>query len=85
MLTREVGEDLINGIKWDPTYRVIMDAGCGTGRVTKILAQKVGTKGTIYAVDVDPNMVNKAKLNLQVSRMYLLFNRISLMYSCLRK
>ena len=41
-----------------------MDAGCGTGRVTKILAQKVGIKGTIYAVDVDPNMVNKAKVNL---------------------
>jgi trans-aconitate 2-methyltransferase len=63
-LQEKWGEDLINGIKWDPTYRVIMDAGCGTGRVTKILAQKVGTKGTIYAVDVDPNMVNKAKLNL---------------------
>ena len=58
------GEDLIDGIKWNPTYQVIMDAGCGTGRVTKILAQKVITKGTIYAIDVDPNMVNKAKLNL---------------------
>ena len=58
------GQDLIDGIKWNPTYQVIMDAGCGTGRVTKILAQKVGTKGTIYAVDVDPNMVSQAKLNL---------------------
>jgi len=53
------GQDLIDGIKWNPTYQVIMDAGCGTGRVTKILAQKVGTKGTIYAVDVDPNMVSQ--------------------------
>src|SRR6476659_2248287 len=58
------GQDLIDGIKWNPTYQVIMDDGCGTRRVTKILAQKVGTKGTIYAVDVDPNMVSQAKLNL---------------------
>jgi trans-aconitate 2-methyltransferase len=58
------GEELIDRIRWNPTYKVIMDAGCGTGRVTKILAQKVGIKGTIYAVDVDPNMVKKAKVNL---------------------
>lgn len=83
MVAREVGEDLIDRIKWNPTYKVIMDAGCGTGRVTKILAQKVGTKGTIYAVDVDPNMVNKAKVNL--ASFENVFNRISLMYLYLRK
>ena len=63
-LQEKWGEDLIEGIKWNSTYHVIMDAGCGTGRITKILAEKVGSKGTIYAVDIDPNMVNKAKENL---------------------
>lgn len=42
---------------------VVMDAGCGSGRVTKILAKK-NPKGRIYAVDNDANMVDKAKGNL---------------------
>ncbi len=63
-LQEKWGEDLIDAIKWRPTYRVIMDAGCGTGRITKKLAEKVGKRGTIFAVDIDPNMVRKAKENL---------------------
>ncbi len=41
----------------------VMDAGCGSGRVTKILAKKI-PNGRIYAVDNDVNMIDKAKYNL---------------------
>jgi trans-aconitate 2-methyltransferase len=42
---------------------IVMDAGCGSGRVTKILA-KIIPNGKIYAVDIDVNMIHKAKANL---------------------
>ena len=41
----------------------ILDAGCGSGRTTRILS-KVITKGKIYAIDNDSNMVKKAMENL---------------------
>jgi trans-aconitate 2-methyltransferase len=43
---------------------VILDAGCGTGRVTKIIANKV-KRGKVYAVDLDENMIINAKKNLK--------------------
>jgi trans-aconitate methyltransferase len=42
---------------------IVMDAGCGSGRVTKILAKRI-PNGRIYAVDNDVNMIDKAKDNL---------------------
>lgn len=42
----------------------VMDAGCGTGRLTKLLAQKVPA-GTVYAVDIDHNMIEVAARNLK--------------------
>ena len=44
---------------------IVMDAGCGTGRVTRILAQKVRAEGMVYAVDIDSNMVCHARKNLK--------------------
>src|SRR5688572_8858509 len=44
-----------------------MDAGAGSGNLTKILADKV-PNGQIYAVDDDPNMVEQAKSNLSTYR-----------------
>jgi len=43
---------------------IVLDAGCGSGRVTKIIANIV-TKGKVYAVDVDYNMITNAKKNLR--------------------
>jgi trans-aconitate methyltransferase len=37
---------------------IVMDAGAGSGNLTKILADKV-PQGQIYAVDADPNMVQQ--------------------------
>jgi trans-aconitate 2-methyltransferase len=44
-------------------YEVVMDAGCGTGRVTETIANAV-KRGRVYAVDRDDNMIAKAKENL---------------------
>ena len=43
---------------------IIMDAGCGSGRITKILSTLVPC-GKIYAIDIDENMIKKAKDNLK--------------------
>ena len=42
----------------------VPDAGCGIGRVTKIIAGTV-KKGKVYAVDTDANMIANAKKNLK--------------------
>lgn len=46
---------------------IVMDAGAGSGNLTKILADKV-PQGQVYAVDNDPNMVQQAKSNLSAYR-----------------
>jgi trans-aconitate methyltransferase len=46
--------------KWNGN-EIVMDAGCGSGRVTKRLVEKVGKGGFVYAVDIDINMINQAK------------------------
>jgi trans-aconitate 2-methyltransferase len=40
---------------------IVIDAGCGSGRVTKMLAKEI-PNGKIYAVDNDVNMIDKAKI-----------------------
>jgi trans-aconitate methyltransferase len=42
---------------------MVVDAGAGTGNLTKILAKRV-PEGQVYAVDADANMVQQAKSNL---------------------
>ncbi len=53
---------IINTREWTGKEN-LLDAGCGSGRITKILS-KIITEGKIYAIDKDPNMVKKAKENL---------------------
>jgi len=43
---------------------IVMDAGCGSGLLTKQLAKHV-PRGKVYAVDIDSNMIIQAKNNLQ--------------------
>jgi trans-aconitate methyltransferase len=57
------GRDLINRRKWHRN-EIVMDAGCGTGRVTKLLAEIVSKGGMVYAVDIDPNMIQQSLKNL---------------------
>ena len=58
----EWGRKLLDKRRWIGNERV-MDAGAGSGNLTKILADKV-PQGQIYAVDADLNMVQQAKSNL---------------------
>ena len=57
------GRDLILRRKWKGN-EIVMDAGCGTGRVTKLLAEKVSRGGMVYAIDIDTNMIQQARKNL---------------------
>jgi trans-aconitate 2-methyltransferase len=41
----------------------VMDAGCGSGRVTELLAERL-PRGTVVAVDGSPSMIEGARLRL---------------------
>ena len=58
----EWGRKLLDKRKWMGN-EIVMDAGAGSGNLTKILADKV-PQGQVYAVDSDSNMVQQAKSNL---------------------
>jgi len=53
---------IIKRRKWSGS-ETLLDAGCGSGRITKMLSQII-TNGIVYAVDNDPNMIKKAKEKL---------------------
>ncbi|HJT46580.1 MAG TPA: methyltransferase domain-containing protein [Nitrososphaeraceae archaeon] len=57
------GQHVIKWRKWLGN-EVVMDAGCGSGLLTKELAKQV-PRGKIYAVDLDSNMIKQAKNNLK--------------------
>ena len=58
----EWGQKLLDKRRWIGN-EIVMDAGSGSGNLTKILADGV-PHGHVYAVDADPNMVQQAKSNL---------------------
>jgi trans-aconitate 2-methyltransferase len=60
------GLKLLDKRKWVGN-EIVMDAGAGSGNLTRILADKV-PHGQVYAVDADSNMVQQAKLNLSTHR-----------------
>ena len=43
------------------TGMTVLDAGCGPGRLTIPIAQKVGDEGTVIALDIQPGMLNRVK------------------------
>jgi trans-aconitate methyltransferase len=57
------GQQVLEWRKWHGNESV-MDAGCGSGLLTKQLAKKV-PRGKVYAVDIDSNMIKQAINNLQ--------------------
>jgi len=57
------GKQVLELRKWRGN-EIVMDAGCGSGLLTKQLAKKV-TRGKVYAVDIDFNMIKQAKNNLK--------------------
>ena len=57
------GQQVIKWRKWHGD-EIAMDAGCGSGLLTKQLAKQV-PRGKVYAVDIDYNMIKRAKNNLK--------------------
>jgi trans-aconitate 2-methyltransferase len=58
----EWGRKLLEKRTWIGN-EIVMDAGAGSGNLTRILADKV-PQGQVYAVDADFNMIQQAKSNL---------------------
>ena len=56
------GHEILEYRKWKGN-EIVLDAGCGSGRTTKILSIKV-PQGKVIAVDSDLSMINLAKENL---------------------
>jgi trans-aconitate methyltransferase len=59
----EWGKRVLNWRKWDGN-ETVMDAGCGSGLLTNLLAKRV-PKGKVYAVDTDSRMLKQAETNLK--------------------
>ena len=57
------GQQVLEWRKWRGD-EIVMDAGCGSGLLTRRLARRV-PRGKVYAVDIDSNMIKRAKNNLQ--------------------
>lgn len=53
-------EDIVRRLELQPGMKVL-DAGCGPGRVTIPLARAVGATGEVVALDVQAEMIRKAK------------------------
>lgn len=43
----------------------VLEPGCGTGRLTEILSNKVGNSGNVTAMDISPAMVEAARKRLE--------------------
>ena len=56
------GQEIMERRKWKGN-EIVFDAGCGSGRITKIISTKV-PKGKVFAVDSDSFMITVAKENL---------------------
>lgn len=57
------GQQILEWRKWNGD-ETVMDAGCGSGLLTKLLARRV-PRGKVYGVDMDSNMIKQAKSNLK--------------------
>jgi len=56
------GQQILEWRKWSGN-ELVMDAGCGSGLLTKMLGQKV-SRGRVYGVDID-SMIKQARRNLK--------------------
>jgi trans-aconitate 2-methyltransferase len=57
---RESAEEFIQRVQKLQGTEVILDVGCGDGKITAALAKAVG-KGSVVGVDISPSMIDAAK------------------------
>jgi ubiquinone/menaquinone biosynthesis C-methylase UbiE len=57
---RNVGMKLINKLTMEKGM-IVLDLGCGTGYLTKVLSERVGSEGKVVAVDPDKDRLSIAK------------------------
>lgn len=60
VIGRPLAEDLLRKAALDPGERVL-DVGCGTGVVTRLAADKVGSEGAVVGLDNNPGMLAVAR------------------------
>lgn len=44
---------------------MVVEPGCGTGRLTKLILEKVGLSGIVIASDVSPKMLEQSRIRLK--------------------
>lgn len=53
-------EGLFSRLSLAPGLRTL-EPGCGTGRVTRLLAERLGPEGAVIALDISANMIEKCR------------------------
>lgn len=62
VLQHEVGERLVERLElMDVTPEVVLDAGCGTGRMTEALVRHFGRKTPVIGMDLAPAMLRRTR------------------------
>jgi ubiquinone/menaquinone biosynthesis C-methylase UbiE len=67
-IEEEQPEAMLNALKI-PAGATVADVGAGAGYNTMRLARKVGPKGTVYATDVQPEMLRMLRDNARAARL----------------
>ena len=62
-MQHEWGRKMLDKRIWNRN-EIVLDAGAGSGNLTKLLADKVPHGQKIYAIDADYNMLQQARFNL---------------------
>jgi 2-polyprenyl-3-methyl-5-hydroxy-6-metoxy-1,4-benzoquinol methylase len=60
--------NIVNGLDLQPGMKVL-DVGCGPGRLTIPLAQRVGPQGEVLAMDIQAGMLQRAQAKAQAANL----------------